>query len=511
MARTTTTLGGGLSDTGTYNWNGAAGDDWVSNWAPSGGYNHGGFTSTAGTTVNSTVKPVSCVRLEMRLGGTAAGYASAVKGYLELATANDGSGGYNNSLNVHTTTGTTATYSTGDIAVLASGTVGTISGSAGAWVYRISGLSSTSALKLGQYVAAHPGTGAMSVGYSYISTIVSSTTIELTSSATIGPVAGTVSNVYTFNIWNVESGTTYYYGFYTTTAAWFINANGGSTGSYWRNATLVNSGTKLSGRITYDTVPSAPGSPGTPGSGTTAGTPAASNVTPTGMTLTWCKGSDDGVGTWDDTYILGWQIIYKKTTDTAWGVLVSNTQPSGQAGLTYDSVTGNYSYNITGLKPGTSYDFQVAALNHVTLAIQSDPNIITAQVGLRSLTLTQRTTGGVYNGSAWVTPSTYTCISTTQTIGSGWSSSAPSGTPYVVSLPSGHVVVAGDYVYITGTGNTNINGWQYVSATTGTSMTISAINSSGTTTGSLTGGNAIVWRYSSVYAYSGSAWVDQGF
>lgn len=181
-------------------------------------------------------------------------------------------------------------------------------------------------------------------------------------------------------------GTTYYYGVrgQDNTGGNFFYAKGGS-GKIIKDGTTVTTADELSGDILVWSIPSAPG------------TPTASNITSTSLTLTWTAPADDGVqespGAYSAANIRGYRINYRVTGTSAWSVLVANT---GSNAL---------SRTITsGLNRNTSYDFQVAALNIVTDAHNTDYSSITAHVGARSGTRTATTLSGgpkVWNGTGW--------------------------------------------------------------------------------------------------------------
>ena len=118
MGRNVSSLGGGVADTGTSFWYTGAGGDLVSDVAWTNNDTvavlHGGFAAD-GYTLNSTVRPINVVQLRTRVGGTTTSVGGGVSNstiYNELATANTGGGGYNDSGNTRVTTGTTATHTT---------------------------------------------------------------------------------------------------------------------------------------------------------------------------------------------------------------------------------------------------------------------------------------------------------------------------------------------------------------------------------------------------------------
>lgn len=313
MAQVVTQVGGGIGDTssssGWYNY--GAGQDWVSQYYFPDTVAHGGFTDATGSTFNTTVKQFNVTNITLRLGGTSAGNAAASTGYIELATANTGGGGYNDSTNTFTLSGTITSKSTG--------------------------------------------------------------TID----------------------WNVSANTMYYYGYYQTGGvAYTVFATGtagasglnGTTPDVWFNGSARNLGQRISGQITTQTIPDAPTSL------------SSSNIKPTSFTLNWQAGTDDGTQTtasWADssTRITGYNIIYKRSVDSNWSLYTLDTG-------VLTPTAGVYSYSITGLKPGTSYDFKIGALNRTTTAINTTTDL-TKATGVRSATLTVKTNGGVYSGGIW--------------------------------------------------------------------------------------------------------------
>jgi hypothetical protein len=188
-------------------------------------------------------------------------------------------------------------------------------------------------------------------------------TIHHLTSSMITASTGTVN-------WAIDTNTTYYYGARgsTGTGSTLTFARGGSNGGIYFNGTLQsgfgNDG--ISGDVTVQHIPSAPGAPST------------SNIGTTSLTLTWTAPTDNG-----GSSVTGYRINYKANTTSAWSVLVANT------GSTTLSRT-----ITTGLERNTKYDFQVAALNGVTDAHNTNYSSITAHVGVRSSTATATTLSG---------------------------------------------------------------------------------------------------------------------
>lgn len=299
MAQYTTSLGGGISDTGvSFHQSFIDTSDFVSAWDPADTPISGGFAINGSTA--STVKPARVTSLRLRLGGTSVdndgnpvyGNADPV---IQLATAASGSGGYTDDT-VHHLTSSMITAST-----------------------------------------------------------------------------GTVS-------WAIDTGTTYYYGVRGTagTGGNLTFARGGSNGGiYWNGGKETTWGDDgLSGDVTVQHIPTAPG------------TPSVSNVNATSVTLSWSAPSDNG-----GAAITGYRINYKANSSSSWSVY-----GTGNTGSTATSAV------LTGLSRNTKYDFQVAALNAVTNAWNTNYSAITAHVGVRSSTVVSTTLSGgpkVWNGSGW--------------------------------------------------------------------------------------------------------------
>jgi len=328
MGSYVTSLGGGISDTGTsYFSSFVATTDVTSAWNPSNTAVSGAFDST-GTTASSA-RPARVNRLRLRLGGTYTTKVGNAKTELQLATSKDGSGGYNLG-STHTQTGTTSTSSTGVVS------------------------------------------------------------------------------------WAIDANDTYYYGArgVSGTGSTFVFARGG-TGDIYLNGTAQSAfaGDSLSGDIQVQSIPSAPGAP------------SASSIGTTSLTLTWTAPADDGMqdpAAYTASKISGYRINYKANSASAWSVLVANT---GSNAL---------SATVTGLGRNTAYDFQVAALNEVTDAHNTNYSSITAHVGVRSSTGVATTLAGgpkVWNGTTWSTSelkvwngTTWTTGATTKVWnGTGWS------------------------------------------------------------------------------------------
>jgi hypothetical protein len=300
--------------------------------------------------------------------------------------------------------------------------------------------------------------------------------------------------------WAINCGTTYYYGFYVTAGSRLCFARGGTTGNIYINGTASSSFTNstLSGQVSQRSTASAPG------------TPTASNISHTSATLTWTQPTDDGhtltTGAWNNANVTGWRINYKKSTDSAWtpytGDVAGKINPSS---ATYNSGAGTYSYTVTGLKPGTSYDFQVAALTKASDAWNTDYSSITAVVGVRSGTLTLKTLGGVYSAGTWnpIKNVTYKVFSGSTSVSTTYST----GNPLIsATLNSpGIALKSGDTIIISGASASWVNGtWTVNTVTSNTAFTFAG--GTPTTTGGSTGTLSSATRDATVKVWNGTSW-----
>jgi Fibronectin type III domain len=254
---------------------------------------------------------------------------------------------------------------------------------------------------------------------------------------------------------------------------------------------------RLRGQITVESVPNSPTSL------------TSSSVNAVAVTLTWTIPTDLGTA----AGINGYRVLQKPNalanTNANWSVATVSGQASlGDTGSSANTAT------VTGLKPGTSYDFMVAALNSVTDSLltdntQSYSNTI-AHTGTLSSVYTVRTTGGVYDGTNWVTPiptvyldfplasgTTYTANSITSSV--------------VITYPVGNTVPfsSGQVATIT-TGVSNIDTANVSITTNTTARTISYNKSVSNGSGSITG-NVTAWVNANVQVYNGSTWLNLNF
>ena len=156
----------------------------------------------------------------------------------------------------------------------------------------------------------------------------------------------------------VFAGTGYWIGFTKTTVSrytWGVdqafgysiyqdNANSGATDNFTASSLITpapGSNGSLVFSVTYDTLPIAPGTPTASSTGTSA-------------TITWTAPADNG-----GQAVSGYR-IQRSTDNINFSTLVADT---GTTTLTYTN---------TGLTPGTTYYYRVAAINAVAVAAGSD-------------------------------------------------------------------------------------------------------------------------------------------
>ncbi len=277
---------------------------------------------------------------------------------------------------------------------------------------------------------------------------------------------GTAQNNTISPNWAIDCGVTYYYGIYQTAGTTIYFGRGGTTGSIWINGTLQNganntgawSNTRVSGQISQRSIASAPG------------TPTASSTSFTSTTLTWSQPTDDGhnltTGTWTNANVTGCRINYRVTGTSAWTPYIGDFNGKiYPTSVTYNSGAGTYSYTVTGLKPATSYDFQVAA---ITLASDAWQDLTVSTTG---------TVGSISGSGPWTATITGMSSITGLSVGSTITATAGTG-----SLGSG-----GTYVV------TAIN--------SSTSITYTATGGTTPIAGSIT--SVITTDYSSITAVVG--------
>lgn len=183
-----------------------------------------------------------------------------------------------------------------------------------------------------------------------------------------------------------------YYGFQKQDSGNVRFATYASTGNdIYTNGSVGWADRRETGAIVVHSVPSAPG------------TPTFVSATATTITLSWTAPTDVGSA----GGINGYRVAIKEyslpngTNNANWRIATLSSQASlGDSGSTATTAT------VTGLNPGTRYDFRVAALNSVTDEFNTDYSVISAHTGTRTTAPTDvmETLSGIYNGTEWVAP-----------------------------------------------------------------------------------------------------------
>lgn len=185
------------------------------------------------------------------------------------------------------------------------------------------------------------------------------------SGGSVSPTSGTVTASSNSSFANrAFAGTKYYYGFNQGgSGTVIVFARGGSSGTIWRNGATAYSNSRISGSVSWSSIPSAPQSVSV----------NVASISPTSAQITWTAPADDGGSA---TSILGYRINYRKGSSGLWSVY-----GSGNTGTTATSIV------LTDLDPSQYYEVQVAATSTVTDLHNSDYSVITAHVGERSSTV----------------------------------------------------------------------------------------------------------------------------
>ena len=198
--------------------------------------------------------------------------------------------------------------------------------------------------------------------------------------------------------YKMNAGSTVWYGFRTGSTATLNFYSGPTTGASDEiirdaNGTVTTWATdrNLYARLDWYGAPAAPASL------------TASATTSSSVTLSWTKNSDMG----GYTSLTGYRILYKATADSTWA-------STGKVG---DDTTTQYT--ISGLTPGVSYDFLVAATNAATDVYNPDYSLSSATVGTNASLTTSTLVGGIRNAAGvWAAPGVKVWN------GSGWTSGA---------------------------------------------------------------------------------------
>lgn len=240
------------------------------------------------------------------------------------------------------------------------------------------------------------------------------------------------------------------------------------------------------------------------------GTPTFVSATATTITLSWTAPSDVGSA----GGINGYRVAVKEyslpngTNNANWRIATLSSQASlGDSGSTATTAT------VTGLNPGTRYDFRVAGLNSVTDEFNTDYSTIAAHTGTRSAAPTDvmSTLSGIYNGTTWVAPTAYVFRDFPLTSGTTYTANSITST-VVITYPAGNTspYVTGDIGTIV-TGVTNIDTANVSMTINNTARTITYSKSVSNGSGSITG-NVTSWGNANIRVYNNAnTWVNWGY
>lgn len=234
--------------------------------------------------------------------------------------------------------------------------------------------------------------------------------------------------------------------------------------------------------------------------------PTASNHTATSLTLTWTAPTDVG----SSGGVNGYRVLQKANSLSNVNGNWSVATVSGQAALGDTGSSANTA-TVTGLKPGTKYDFMVAALNTVSdgLATTNAKTYAdtTAHTGTLSAVITTNTTGGVFNGTEWVTPIPKVYLNFPLDAGTTYTANSITS-QVVITYPVGNTApfTSGQIANVTTTvSNINTTNTSITVNTTARTITYSKSVSNGS--GSITG-NVDAWVNANVQVYNGTSWTN---
>lgn len=318
------------------------------------------------------------------------------------------------------------------------------------------------------------------------------------SSATVLETSPTLNAV-------IVSGKSYYAGGWASASlASKRDTATGSFSSYTGNGQSTTVGTtynpgNLYFQILYYYLPGAPNAP------------TVTSKTSTTATISWSlpAGHDNG-----GTPITGYRIDYSSDGGTNWITWTHGAY----------SATPATTATITGLKPGGSYIFRVAAKNGVVpgyglngvdgesgFYIDASSTWIYDGVSSGPYSASSTSTqlpGGRWNGYVWQPVTTRICIKGSQT------SSGLFQTTFTniaeVTLPSVSGIAAGDYLIIRNATNSAFNvstiDSAVVQSITGNTVTYSSPSYNSTPERSSASATVEVWRNAAVKIYNGSSW-----
>ena len=303
----------------------------------------------------------------------------------------------------------------------------------------------------------------------------------------------------------IVSGRSYYAGGWASASlASKRDTATGSFSSYTGNGTSTTVGTtynpgNLYFQILYYYLPGAPNAP------------TVTSKTNTSATISWSlpAGHDNG-----GTPITGYRVDYSSDGGTNWITWTHGVY----------SATPATTATITGLKPGGSYIFRVAAKNGVVpgygingvdseVGFYTDASVTWTYDGYSSgpyspSSASTQLPGGRWNGSVWQPVTPRIVIQGTQTASS--LSQGSFTTAASMTLPSVTGIGTNDIIVIRNATNTLFNNTStnaLVTGVTGNTVyyTSSYFNSTGSTITS-TSATVEVWRPATIKRYNGSSW-----
>jgi hypothetical protein len=347
----------------------------------------------------------------------------------------------------------------------------------------------------------------------------SATSVYHYANQTINGVAATVSSATVLETVTlnavIQSGKTYYGGGWASAS--LASKRDTATGSFSMYSGNATSGTNvftynpgnLYFQVLYYYLPSAPG------------TPTITSTTASSATISWTAPADNG-----GTAVTGYKVQY--STDAAnW-----NTFTEGSY-----STTPATTATVTGLKPGTTYYFRVAAKNAVipgygdatygngTGAVANTTGTFTSGYSSYSdssgawfydsyssgpfsaASTSVKLPGGVYSAGTWQPIKDVRCqvFSGSTSVSTTYST----GNPLIsATLNSpGIALKSGDTIIISGASASWVNGtWTVNTVTSNTAFTFNG--GTPTTTGGSTGTLTSATRSGSVKVWNGTSWVS---
>lgn len=287
------------------------------------------------------------------------------------------------------------------------------------------------------------------------------------------------------NYWNQyydsTGSTSGSYDMYIASGTTSTNTN--STVAKWGGGANWEAAANLRMSIYYDTLPVAPAAP----------VMTSATSTFTSATFSVSVPTDDGEGdtTSGGTAISSFRVRYSSDNGSTWTVFASDFSKTA----TTQNVT------VTGLKPGRSYIFQVAAINSVATAASTSSSYSTSSTAIQ-------TKGGVYSGGVWngIKNVTYKVFNGSIAVSTTYNTGNPIISATLTS--PGIALKIGDVITITGTSLPAWVGgtWTVNSVASNTSFTYSA--TSPTTTSGTNATLTVADRQATVKVWNGTSWID---